>query len=100
MPSVGFEPMIPVFEPAKTVHALDHAATVITWISTIKYINICIQTRFAERIRVVMQFKILCAAQCMPTGIRHRDISIEKNICRLFGKSITKFTRVLKGTVC
>jgi hypothetical protein len=26
---VGFEPTIPVFERAKTVHALDHAATVI-----------------------------------------------------------------------
>jgi hypothetical protein len=29
MPRVGFEPMIPVFEQAKTVHALDCAATVI-----------------------------------------------------------------------
>jgi hypothetical protein len=29
MPRVGFEPMIPVFERAKTVHALDRAATVI-----------------------------------------------------------------------
>jgi hypothetical protein len=29
MPQVGFEPMIPVFERAKTVHALDRAATVI-----------------------------------------------------------------------
>jgi hypothetical protein len=28
MPQVGFEPMIPVFERAKTVHALDLAATV------------------------------------------------------------------------
>jgi hypothetical protein len=28
---VGFEPMIPVFERAKTVHALDRAATVIGW---------------------------------------------------------------------
>jgi hypothetical protein len=28
MPSVGFEPTIPVFERAKTVHALDRAATV------------------------------------------------------------------------
>jgi hypothetical protein len=27
--SRGFEPMIPVFERTKTVHALDHAATVI-----------------------------------------------------------------------
>jgi hypothetical protein len=29
MPQVGFEPAIPVFELAKTVHALDCAATVI-----------------------------------------------------------------------
>jgi hypothetical protein len=29
MPWVGFEPMIPAFERAKTVHALDRAATVI-----------------------------------------------------------------------
>jgi hypothetical protein len=29
MPQVGFEPTIPVFEPAKTVHALEPAATVI-----------------------------------------------------------------------
>jgi hypothetical protein len=28
MPSVGFEPMIPASERAKTVHALDRAATV------------------------------------------------------------------------
>jgi hypothetical protein len=29
MPRVGFEPTIPVFERAKTVHALDSAANVI-----------------------------------------------------------------------
>jgi hypothetical protein len=29
MPQVGFESTIPVFERAKTVHALDRAATVI-----------------------------------------------------------------------
>jgi hypothetical protein len=29
MPQVGFEPMIPVFRRAKTVHALDRATTVI-----------------------------------------------------------------------
>jgi hypothetical protein len=29
MPCVGFEPTIPTFEGAKTVHALDRAATVI-----------------------------------------------------------------------
>jgi hypothetical protein len=29
MPRLGFEPTIPVFDPEKTVHALDRAATVI-----------------------------------------------------------------------
>jgi hypothetical protein len=29
MPRVGFEPTIPMFELARTVHALDRAATVI-----------------------------------------------------------------------
>jgi hypothetical protein len=29
MPRVGFEPTIPAFERAKTVHSLDRAATVI-----------------------------------------------------------------------
>jgi hypothetical protein len=29
MPRVGFEPTIPVFERAKTVHALDRAVTVV-----------------------------------------------------------------------
>jgi hypothetical protein len=29
MPRVGFEPMTPVFERAKTVHMLDRAATMI-----------------------------------------------------------------------
>jgi hypothetical protein len=33
MPRVGFEPRIPMFEQAKTVHALGHAATVY-WLSS------------------------------------------------------------------
>jgi hypothetical protein len=34
MPPVGFEPTIPVFEWAKTVHALDRAAIVISMRTT------------------------------------------------------------------
>jgi hypothetical protein len=37
MPEVGFEPMITAFERAKSVHALDGAATVIG--KTIIYFN-------------------------------------------------------------
>jgi hypothetical protein len=41
MPLVGFEPMAPVFERAKTVHALDRVATVIgfSFIRTSKECN-------------------------------------------------------------
>jgi hypothetical protein len=45
IPRVGFEPTAPVFEPAKTVHALERAATVIcssyilvSWISFSNFI--------------------------------------------------------------
>jgi hypothetical protein len=37
---VGFEPTIPVLERAKTVHALDRAATLIGKISLYVYIDI------------------------------------------------------------
>jgi hypothetical protein len=40
MPRVRFEPTIPVFERAKTVHALDRAATVIGCLYTVKVIHI------------------------------------------------------------
>jgi hypothetical protein len=38
MPGVGFEPMIPAFERAKTVHALDGASTVVGCIYISTYI--------------------------------------------------------------
>jgi hypothetical protein len=37
MSQVGFEPTIPVFEHAKTVHALDREVTVIGSIKAISY---------------------------------------------------------------
>jgi hypothetical protein len=40
MPQVGFELMIPVFERAKTVHALDRAATVIGVHLELKTVNV------------------------------------------------------------
>jgi hypothetical protein len=39
MPTVGFEPTIPMFERAETVHALDRAATVIGASSDIEASN-------------------------------------------------------------
>jgi hypothetical protein len=48
MPRVGFEPTIPVFERAKTVHALDGAATVIgiCWDSILKKTRMLESTPF------------------------------------------------------
>jgi hypothetical protein len=40
MPQVGFEPATPVFERAKTVHALDLATAVIGNLVTLLFINI------------------------------------------------------------
>jgi hypothetical protein len=44
MPRMGFEPTIPVFERAKTVHVLDRAATVIDKEAT-SYIKYAPKTR-------------------------------------------------------
>jgi hypothetical protein len=41
---VGFEPTIPVFDRAKTVHTLDRAATLIGIYLFTKYL--CVYTRF------------------------------------------------------
>jgi hypothetical protein len=45
MPREGFEPTIPVFERAKTVHASDRAATMIDNICIYKYILVWIYLR-------------------------------------------------------
>jgi hypothetical protein len=46
MPSVGFEPTITVFEWVKTVHALDHAATVIGYLPYDTYKISCLKMLF------------------------------------------------------
>jgi hypothetical protein len=52
MPRVGFEPKIPVFERAKTVHVLDRKATVIGWknqdtrLNYTELGNVCIELQF------------------------------------------------------
>jgi hypothetical protein len=56
MPLVGFEPTIPVFERAKTVHALDRATTVIGVVCKYKNKNneerllyLCSRGKFLEQ---------------------------------------------------
>jgi hypothetical protein len=51
MPRVGYEPTIPVFERAKTVHALDRAATVIGVVNHLEDVNVVIY---------LISFKYLC----------------------------------------
>jgi hypothetical protein len=45
MTRMGFEPMIPVFEQAKTVHALDRAATMILYLIIFQYGCTCCHWR-------------------------------------------------------
>jgi hypothetical protein len=47
----GFEPTIPVFELAKTVHALDRAATVNLVI--LSWMKVCIGTEYCKEIRII-----------------------------------------------
>jgi hypothetical protein len=47
MPRVGFKPTIPVFEQAKTVHALDRAATVIGRLTSIHKVIHSLPSTFA-----------------------------------------------------
>jgi hypothetical protein len=55
MPQVGFEPMIPVFERAKTVHASDSAPTVVG-----KLLNI---------LRLKVMFSNMCTETCQTNTI-------------------------------
>jgi hypothetical protein len=52
MPLVGYKPTIPVFEQAKTFHALDHAATVIGYSSHLHFNNLYCQLK--EQIKSIL----------------------------------------------
>jgi hypothetical protein len=65
MPWVGFEPTIPVFERAKTVHALDREATVISYtyitfklISLIVYSHTLFHNAYEQGTQVLSILKI------------------------------------------
>jgi hypothetical protein len=55
MPWVGFEPTIPAFERAKTVHALDRAATV-TGISAINVLQSGMKARMKSGNSIVVAY--------------------------------------------
>jgi hypothetical protein len=50
MPCVGFEPMTPAFERAKTVHALDDAATVMG--ETNKAVAMLLDAKTTKRVEI------------------------------------------------
>jgi hypothetical protein len=56
MPRVGFEPTIPMFERAKTVHALDRAFTVIGYFKLMARRTLfCMRrTRFSPRAKITV----------------------------------------------
>jgi hypothetical protein len=56
MPLAGFEPMIPVFKQAKTVHALDHAATVTGCIGSIQGLNSVVARPTAVQVTAVSEW--------------------------------------------
>jgi hypothetical protein len=67
---VGFEPTIPVFERAKTVHALDHTATVI---GTYNY-EACVIKYRSKKLCDEMELQIL------NLGTKWRDAHIQEKV--------------------
>jgi hypothetical protein len=67
MPQVGLEPTIPVFERAKTVHALDSAATVIGLQFTAAH-NKCSQSAVSSP--VVIRWRLPTVDVRLPLGSR------------------------------
>jgi hypothetical protein len=73
MPGVGFESTIPVFERAKTVHALDRVAKVIGWQLYVRTLVLLIRAgRSRLRFMISLDFSadlILPVALCPWDGL-------------------------------
>jgi hypothetical protein len=78
MLSVGFEPTIPTFERAKTVHALDRAAPVTG--STNHYPLQFISTSFSCFLAILSHFSLYCGifAQSKNCGAREAAVASER----------------------
>jgi hypothetical protein len=62
MPRVGFQPMTPMFKRVKTVHALDHTATVISIVSLChRYIK---KSRKSVAVSLEIMLHSLCVLYC------------------------------------
>jgi hypothetical protein len=81
MPQVGFEHMIPVFERANTVHALDHAATVIGNNSApTSEKNHCISIRTSNRLMLFKEMITVYSENYMKFLVPLTTISLAENI--------------------
>jgi hypothetical protein len=91
MPLMGFEPTIPVFERAKTVHALDSAASVICSFNSVLYasVNNCVKGRtFKPSFPLLTQSR----AYTSKTSTRKEEFNFCNyfKIYRIFGMFETK----------
>jgi hypothetical protein len=80
---VGFEPTIPVFEQAKTFHALDHAATVIGFSKTPKHCCYCYPIS-----NEIITCQPTSAKKWIPYTATQRLISTDVVTATCFGHSI------------
>jgi uncharacterized lipoprotein YbaY len=79
MPLVGFEPTIPVFQRAKTVHALDRAATVIAR-QTPGSINITFGLEeIPPRICTLKQFRVSLRDELSFVDNQIRSVQLNQN---------------------
>jgi hypothetical protein len=87
IPWVGFEPTIPAFELAKTVHSLDRAATAIGWLQFI--------TRLKNKL-----FKY-CASSALPSFLDHVNCHLLDTVinCRESFVQITAPHNDTSGTI-
>jgi hypothetical protein len=76
MPLVGFEPTIPVFERAKTVHVLDHAITGIG--GRCLHVNKIVDI-YSPALRTYCLYASRCRAQ-WPRGRRHELSSLTRTL--------------------
>jgi hypothetical protein len=64
MPQVGFEPMTPVFELVKTVHAIGHTATVISKGQLYLYLK-CPVCLTRQHVITFLVFKFVASSQTL-----------------------------------
>jgi hypothetical protein len=99
MPGVGLEPTIPVFERAKTVHALDRAATVIGLCKTMGHINSewedIYRNNHAGRHLLILCFKTVVESfNCRNSFVTQtRNVGNKMHFIRTYNRTYHEFSR-------